>query len=41
VAVEDTLDATISGSGLVSYYGDPVVTSSLSGSGTIEQIEEE
>lgn len=41
VAVEDTLDVAINGSGSVGYYGDPVVTSDISGSGSIEQLEEE
>lgn len=39
VRVNDTLDANISGSALVSYYGDPVVTSDVTGSGAVEHLE--
>jgi hypothetical protein len=36
VAVSGTLDATISGIGSVFYVGNPVVTSDITGAGTVE-----
>ena len=38
VMVEDVLDVEISGSGKVSYHGDPLVTSNITGSGRVEQL---
>jgi len=33
--VNNTLDVTIIGSGVVNYFGNPVITSDISGSGKI------
>jgi len=37
VDVTDTLDATVTGSGTIEYLGDPELSSSISGSGDIQQ----
>jgi hypothetical protein len=38
VSVRDRLDAVISGSGSVYYYGDPTVSSTITGSGRCEKL---
>jgi hypothetical protein len=40
VRVQDHLSATINGSGNVYYLGDPIVESSISGSGGVVKIGE-
>jgi hypothetical protein len=39
VRVAKRLDVRISGLGTVRYHGDPTVTQSISGSGTVTQID--
>ena len=38
VRVSDTLDVTISGPGTVFYIGDPVITSNITGGGSLQKI---
>ena len=38
IAVSETLAATASGSGDISYYGKPVVTKQVSGSGSVDSL---
>lgn len=40
IRVEDTLDATISSSGSIRYYGDPIVNSEITGSGNLVKVTE-
>jgi len=38
VRVSGTLDVTISGSGTVYYIGNPVITSNITGTGSLQKI---